>query len=162
MLGKLQQTGAQVQVQDGSIHVMEPATMVEAGEEITADDAEILNQLGIEPLKIGLDLVVAYSDGEVFDAEALDIDTEKYRKDVETAASQAFNLAVNAGYITETTAPTVIAEAVQKAKNLSTSEGLPEEESVDSQIDLEEAETEDEEQETEEESEEESAEEEEE
>jgi len=134
MLGKLQQTGAQVQVQDGSIHVMEPATMVEAGEEITSDDAEILNQLGIEPLQIGLDLVIAYNDGEVFNAEELDIDTEQYRQDIESAATAGFNLAVNAGVVNETTASAIISEAAQKAKNLAISEGLPEEETIEEAV----------------------------
>ena len=134
MLGKLQQTGAQVQVDDGSIHVMEPATMVEAGEEITEDDAEILNQLGIEPLQIGLDLVIAYSDGEIFAAEELDIDVDQYREDVEAAASGAFNLAVNAGVVNETTAPAIISEAAQKARNVAVSEGLPEEETIEEAI----------------------------
>ncbi|MFB6242285.1 MAG: 50S ribosomal protein L10 [Candidatus Nanosalina sp.] len=134
MLGKLQQTGAQVQVQDGSIHVQEPAVMVEAGEEITEDDAEILNQLGIEPLQIGLDLVVAYSDGEIFRADDLAINVEEYREDIESAAAAGFNLAVNAGVVNETTAPAIVSEAVQKARNLSTSEGLPEEETIEDSI----------------------------
>jgi len=148
--------------------------MVEAGEEITSDDAEILNQLGIEPLQIGLDLVIAYNDGEVFSAEELDIDTEQYRQDIESAATAGFNLAVNAGVVNKTTASAIISEAAQKAKNVAISEGLPEEETieetlsyaasgaeaVDSEIDLEaakeetseEGSTEDEEPESEEES----------
>lgn len=156
MLGKLQGAGAQVQVDDGSIHVQKPAVIVEAGEEITGDDAEILNQLGIEPLQIGLDLVIAFSDGEVFTSEELDIDTEAYRQDIESAAAAGFNLAVNAGVVNETTAPAIISEAAQKARNLAISEGLPEEEtieeavsyaasaaeSVDSEVDLEAAEDE--------------------
>jgi len=171
MLGKLQGAGAQVQVDDGSIHVQNPAVIVEAGDEITADDAEILNQLGIEPLQIGLDLVIAYSDGEVFTSEELDIDTEAYRQDIESAATAGFNLAVNAGVVNETTAPAIISEAVQKAKNVAISEGLPEEEtieeavsyaasaaeSVDSEIDLEAAKAELEEDEDSEETEEEEA-----
>ena len=134
MLGKLQQTGAQVQVDDGSIHVMQPATMVEAGDEITGEDAEILNQLGIEPLQIGLDLVVAYSDAEIFEAEELDIDTDQYREDIESAATAGFNLAVNAGVVNETTASAIISEAAQKAKNLAISEGLPEEETIEEAV----------------------------
>jgi large subunit ribosomal protein L10 len=113
---------------------MEPATMVEAGEEITSDDAEILNQLGIEPLQIGLDLVIAYNDGEVFSAEELDIDTEQYRQDIESAATAGFNLAVNAGIVNETTASAIISEAAQKAKNLAISEGLPEEETIEEAV----------------------------
>ena len=131
MLGKLQQTGAQVQVDDGSIHVMQSATMIEKGDTITADDAEILNQLGIEPLEIGLDLDIAFSDGEIFTAEQLDIDTDEYRADVESAAGLAFNLAVNAGIVNETTAGTIVGEAAQKAKNLSISEGIPTEDTIE-------------------------------
>jgi large subunit ribosomal protein L10 len=131
MLGKLQQAGLNVQVDDGSIHVQSAGVIVEKGEEITEDDAEILNQMGIEPLEIGLDLDVAYSDGDLFTEEELDIDTEQYRTDVEAAAGQAFNLAVNAGIINETTAEAIIREAVQEAKNLAISEGLPVEETIE-------------------------------
>ncbi|MBC5792786.1 MAG: 50S ribosomal protein L10 [Nanohaloarchaea archaeon] len=160
MLGKLQGAGLQVQVDDGSIHVQKPGVIVETGETITEDDAEILNQIGIEPLEIGLDLDIAFSEGEIFTAEELDIDTEQYRADVEAAASQAFNLAVNAGVVNETTIETIVSEAAKKAKNVSISEGIPTEETieeilayassnaegVDSQVDLDsvEIETEDE------------------
>lgn len=134
MLGKLQGAGAQVQVQDGSIEVQKSAVLVEKGEVITGDDAEILNQLEIEPLEIGLDLDVAYSEGELFQAEALDIDTEEYRTDVEAAASGAFNLAVNAGLINETTAPTIVQQAHTKARNLAINQGLPEKETIEESI----------------------------
>lgn len=151
MLGKLQGAGLQVQVDDGSIHVQKPGVIVERGETITEDDAEILNQIGIEPLEIGLDLDIAFSEGEIFTAEELDIDVDEYRADVEAAATGAFNLAVNAGIVNETTAPAIVSQAVQEAKNLAISEGLPIEETieeaiayansnaegVDSQIDLE-------------------------
>ena len=131
MLGKLQQRGLQVQVQDGSIHVQEPGVIIEKGDTITRDDAEILSQLGIEPLEIGLDLDIAYSEGEIFEAEELDIDVDEYRSDVEAATSAAFNLAVNAGIINETTAETIVQEAVRKTKSLAISEGLPFEETIE-------------------------------
>jgi large subunit ribosomal protein L10 len=158
MLGKLQGAGLQVQVQDGSIHVQQPGVIVEKGETITDDDAEILNQVGIEPLEIGLDLDIAFSEGEIFTAEELDIDVDEYRADVEAAATGAFNLAVNAGVVNETTASAIISQASQKAENLAVGEGLPEEETieksisyaksnaegVDSQVDLESVEIEEE------------------
>ncbi|MFB6245204.1 MAG: 50S ribosomal protein L10 [Candidatus Nanohaloarchaea archaeon] len=161
MLGKLQQRGLQVQVDDGSIHVQDAGVIIEEGEEITADDADILNQLGIEPLEIGLDLKTAFAQEEVFTAEELDIDVESYREDVESAAGGAFNLAVNAGVVNETTADAIVSEAARKAENLAVSEGLPEEETiedsisvaaskargVDSEVDLDDAGPEDEEEE---------------
>jgi large subunit ribosomal protein L10 len=134
MLGKLQSAGAQGQVADGSIEVQQSAVLVEKGETITGDDAEILNQLEIEPLEIGLDLDVAYSKGELFQAEALDIDTEEYRTDVEAASGAAFNLAVNAGIINETTAPTIVQQANNKARNLAINTGLPQKETIEESV----------------------------
>jgi large subunit ribosomal protein L10 len=134
MLGKLQGAGLQVQVDDGSIHVQKPGVIVERGETITADDAEILNQIGIEPLEIGLDLDIAFSEGEIFTAEELDIDVDEYRADVEAAATGAFNLAVNAGVVNKTTASAIVSQAAQKAENLAVSEGLPEEETIEKSI----------------------------
>jgi large subunit ribosomal protein L10 len=155
MLGKLQQRGLNVQVDDGSIHVQSAGVIIEEGDTITADDAEILSQLGIEPLEIGLDLKVAYSGGEIFTADELDIDVDSYRSDIESAAAAGFNLAVNAGVVNETTAPTLLQEAVRKARNLSISQGVPTEQTIeeiisragshgrglDSRIDLESVET---------------------
>jgi len=134
MLGKLQQKGLNVQVQDGSIHIQSSGVIIEEGETITNEDAEILSQLGIEPLEIGLDLQLAYASGEIFTADELDIDVEQYRKDVESAAAGAFNLAVNAGYVTETTAPAIVGEAVRKARNLTTGEGIPTEDTIEDSI----------------------------
>jgi large subunit ribosomal protein L10 len=134
MLGKLQQAGLNVQVQDGSIAVMDSAVIIEQGETITDEDAEILNELGIEPLEIGLDLKVAFAQGELFTREELDIDVDQYRKDVEAAVSTAFNLAVNAGVVNETTAPALVKEAVRKARNMAVGEGVPEEETIEDSI----------------------------
>ena len=134
MLGKLQGAGLQVQVQDGSIHVQNPGVIIEEGETIDDDGVEILNQIGIEPLEIGLDLKIAYSEGEVFTSDQLDIDTEQYRSDVEAAASGAFNLAVNAGVVNATTAPAIVGEASRKAKNVAVSEGLPVEDTIEESV----------------------------
>ncbi len=167
MLGKLQGAGLQVQVKDGTIHLQQAGILVEKGDEITDSDAEILNQVGIEPLEIGLDLKVAYADGQLFTAEELEIDTGEYRTNVEAGASMAFNLAVNAGVVNKTTATSLIGEASTKARNLSINEGVPTEDtieeilsrasssasSLDAKLDLEQVEVEeDEEEEPEEES----------
>ncbi len=127
MLGKIQELGAGTAVEDGSIKVENDAVAVEAGETITADVAEVLNALGMEPLEVGLDLKLVYEDGDVFGRDVLEIDTDAYRSDVEAAVSQAFNLAVNAGYLTSATAPTVVSTAVSDARNLAINAGIMDE-----------------------------------
>lgn len=136
MLGKFQSHGINVQVEDGTLHVQQEGTLVEKGEEITDEHAEILNQMGIEPLEIGLDLDIVYSEGDIFDAEDLDIDPDEYFNDFESGAGLAFNLAVNAGIVNETTADAVIGQASNKAENLATNAGLPEEETIEKSISL--------------------------
>ena len=117
-VGELQQIGANARIEDGSIKVMEDSTVLSAGEEVTADLANVLNELGIEAKEVGLDLRAAYADGVVFAPEDLDIDVDAYAADVASAAASARNLAVNADFPTEATAPLLIAKATGAAKSL--------------------------------------------
>ncbi|QSW98584.1 50S ribosomal protein L10 [Haloterrigena alkaliphila] len=117
-VGELQQIGANARIEEGSIQVMEDSTVLEAGESVSADLANVLNELGIEPKEVGLDLRAVVADGVLFDPEDLDIDIEAYESDVSTAAARARNLAINASYPTAATAPTLIAKATGEAKSL--------------------------------------------
>ncbi|WP_121742704.1 50S ribosomal protein L10 [Natronorubrum halophilum] len=117
-VGELQGIGANARIEDGSIQVMEDSTVLEAGEEVSADLANVLNELGIEPKEVGLDLRAVVAEGVLFDPEDLDIDIEAYESDVATAAARARNLSINASYPTEATAPTLIAKATGEAKSL--------------------------------------------
>jgi len=115
-VGDLQSVGANARIEGGSIKVVEDSTVLETGEEVSADLANVLSELGIEPKEVGLDLRSVFSEGVLFAPEELDIDVEAYRADVESAAAGARNLALNAGYPTARTAPSLLAEAAGDAK----------------------------------------------
>jgi large subunit ribosomal protein L10 len=117
-VGELQGVGANARIEDGSIQVMEDSTVLEAGEEVSADLSNVLNELGIEPKEVGLDLRAVVADGVLFGPEDLDIDVDAYRSDVSTAAARARNLAINAVFPTAATAPTLVAKATGEAKSL--------------------------------------------
>ncbi|WP_435552519.1 50S ribosomal protein L10 [Natrinema sp. CGMCC1.2065] len=127
-VGELQSIGANARIEDGSIQVMEDSTVLEAGEEVSADLANVLNELGIEPKEVGLDLRAVVADGVRFDPEDLDIDVEAYESDVSTAAARARNLAINASFPTASTAPTLIAKATGEAKSLGLQAAIEDEE----------------------------------
>ncbi|MXV63720.1 50S ribosomal protein L10 [Natronorubrum sp. JWXQ-INN-674] len=127
-VGELQSIGANARIEDGSIQVMEDSTVLEAGEEVSADLSNVLNELGIEPKEVGLDLRAVIADGVLFDPEDLDIDVEAYESDVATAAARARNLSINASYPTEATAPTLIAKATGEAKSLGLHAAIEDEE----------------------------------
>ncbi len=117
-VGELQTVGANARIDGGSIKVVEDSTVLSAGEEVSADLANVLSELGIEPKEVGLDLRGVFSDGVLFSPEELDIDIDEYVADIEAASSAARNLSINAEYPTTRTAPSMLAKAAGEAKSV--------------------------------------------
>jgi large subunit ribosomal protein L10 len=117
-VGELQQVGADARIQEGSIQVLSDSTVLEQGEEVSAQLANVLGELGIEPKEVGLDLRAVFSDGVLFEADELAIDVDEYRADIESAAAAARNLSVNASYPTARTVSTLLAKASGEAKSV--------------------------------------------
>ena len=115
-VGDLQSVGANARIEGGSIKVVEDSTVLEAGEEVSADLANVLGELGIEPKEVGLDLRSVFSEGVLFAPEELDIDVGAYRTDIESAAAASRNLSINAGYPTVRTASSLLAAAAGDAR----------------------------------------------
>ena len=117
-VGELQQVGANARIQDGSIQVLEDSVVLEAGEEVDQQLANVLSELGIEPKEVGLDLRGVYADGVMFGPEELELDIEEYREDFASASAAARNLSVNAVYPTARTAGTLLGKASGEARSL--------------------------------------------
>lgn len=117
-VGELQTVGANARIDDGSIKVMEDSTVLEAGEVVSADLANVLGELDIEPKEVGLDLRGVFAEGILFKPEDLEIDIDEYRTDVETAVARARNLALNAEFPTASTMPLLLSKATGEAKSL--------------------------------------------
>ena len=117
-VGELQQVGAEARIMDGSIRVTADSTVLETGEEVSDELANVLGELGIEPKEVGLDLRSVYSEGVLFEPDELAIDVDEYRADVQSAAAAARNLSVNAAYPTARTAGTLLAKAAGEAKSV--------------------------------------------
>ena len=130
-VGELQGVGASARIQDGSIRVLEDSTVLSAGGEVSADLANVLNELGIEPKEVGLDLRAVHADGVLFEPEELEIDVDEYRADVEAAAAQGRNLSVNAVYPTDRTAATLLQQARGDAKSLALEAAIEDPDVVD-------------------------------
>jgi large subunit ribosomal protein L10 len=117
-VGELQTVGAAAQITEGSIKVTEDSVVAEAGDVISEDLANVLDELGIEPKEVGLDLRAVVAEGVLFEAEDLDVDLDAYQADVEAAAARARNLSVNAAYPTARTVGALLAKASGQAKSV--------------------------------------------
>jgi len=115
-VGDLQQVGADARIDGGSIKVMSDSHVLDAGETVSSDLANVLGELGIEPKEVGLDLRAVFADGVLFEPDELAIDVDEYRADVQSAAAAARNLSVNAAYPTARTAGTLLGKAAGDAK----------------------------------------------
>jgi len=117
-VGELQTIGAAARIQDGSIMVTEDSTVLEAGEVVDEDLANVLVELGIEPKEVGLDLKGVYSEGVLFEPDELAIDVDEYAADIRSAAAAARNLSINAEYPTAATVGSLLAKGAGEAKSV--------------------------------------------
>jgi large subunit ribosomal protein L10 len=129
-VGELQQVGASARIMDGSIKVTEDSTVLSEGEVVSAELANVLSELGIEPKEVGLDLRGVFSEGVLFEPEELAIDVDEYRADIERAAAAGRNLSVNAAYPTSRTVGTLLAKAAGEAKSVGLQAAIEDEELV--------------------------------
>ncbi|GAB6880503.1 50S ribosomal protein L10 [Halorubrum gandharaense] len=117
-VGELQTVGANARIMEGSIKVTEDSKVLEEGEVVSDDLANVLTELGIEPKEVGLDLKGVFSEGVLFEPDELAIDVDEYAADIQSAAAAARNLSVNAEYPTDRTAGTLLAKAAGNAKSV--------------------------------------------
>jgi large subunit ribosomal protein L10 len=117
-VGELQAVGADARIQEGSIQVLSDSQVLDAGEVVDDQLANVLSELGIEPKEVGLDLQAVFSDGVLFEPDELELDAEQYQADIEAATARAQNLSINAVYPTAQTAGALLSKAAGEAKSL--------------------------------------------
>ncbi len=118
IIGELQSAGIPAAIEGGKVVIRETKVVAKEGEVVSHNLAAMLTRLEIFPLELGLVLRGTFEDGMLFDASTLAIDEGKISLDFTTAASQAFNLAVNSAYPTRTTIQALLAKAASESRNL--------------------------------------------
>jgi len=120
-ISELHDAGVRTRIEAGSVWVSRDTVVTKAGEAIPLKVASVLSKLGIKPLEVGLKVVAAYDDGEIFAANQLSLDLTEVKRQFEVAHGQALNLSVNAPYPTTATIEAILqrghAEATRLAIN---------------------------------------------
>ncbi len=118
MIGELGQLGLKTEVKEGKIAIKEDKVIVKQGQVISAKVAELLTKFGIEPMKIGLNVLCTYQKGEILDKEILGVSEEEYIGFIQTAHQEALNLAVFVAYPSKETIDLLIQKAAREGKGL--------------------------------------------
>ena len=134
IVGELQTVGIPAAIQEGKVVIKSDKVLVPEGEKIPANVAQMLTRLEIYPIEIGMDLQAVFEDGNIFKADVLDIDIDEFLGRISQASSNAFNLAVQAGWINELTIKPLITKAYNDALALAMKQGILNKETINNLI----------------------------
>ena len=103
VVGELQKAGIPAAIQEGKVVIRTDKVVVEEGEKIPTDVAQMLTRLEIFPIEIGMTLQGVFEDGSIFKPEVLDIDIDVFLGNIRQASNHAFNLAIKSGWVNDLT-----------------------------------------------------------
>ncbi len=130
-ISTLQKVGLKTKVEGGKISIMQDKVICKEGETITPEVANVLSALKIEPLEIGLNLVVAWENGIIYERDVLAVDEEEYRERIVQAVMEMMNLSLNVGYLVKETAEFAIIKAWREMKSLGVEAGIYEKDVIE-------------------------------
>jgi large subunit ribosomal protein L10 len=124
IISELAACGIKSGVEAGKVAIKQDSIVAREGDKIKPNVAAMLMRLGIEPMEVGLNLVAVLENGIIYDRKVLDIDEDKFKSDVDSAARWALNLAVEIVYPSRDIMGIIIGKAFRDAKGLSVSQNI--------------------------------------
>ncbi len=116
VIGELGALGIKSGVEAGKIAIKNDTTVCKEGDVIKEALASILTRLGIEPMEIGLTIKAVYENGVIYTKTVLDVDEEQFMTNLNLAATEAYNLAIEASYFCSDTTEEIVKKAFREAK----------------------------------------------
>jgi large subunit ribosomal protein L10 len=123
VLSEFKEANVATRIEAGSIYVSRDSVVARPGDTISPKLAGLLSRLNLKPIKAGLSIFMASSDGLLLLQKDITIDLDQYRSDVSNAVRQALALAVEAAYPTAESLPLIIAKASRNALELAKESG---------------------------------------
>ena len=130
IVGDLQKAGIPAAIQEGKVVIKKDKVVVDAGNKIPKNVAQMLTRLEIYPVEIGMSLQGAFEDGNVFKPDVLDINMDEFVARMQQALSNAFNLAVEVAWVSKITVKPLLAKAHSDALVLAIERGILNKETI--------------------------------
>lgn len=124
VIGQLNALGLPTRIERGKIRITKSTQVLKVGDAVTQAHADVLNRLGILPFKAGLNLSVAFEEGELIEGSALAIDEEATFQQLAQGYQSALALALEIGYPTTESIPLLLQRASGFARNLALSANI--------------------------------------
>ena len=130
IVGDFQNAGFPAAIEKGKIVIRKKHTAVASGDVISAEVAAALTKLEIYPITVGMQLLGAFDGKTFYLSDVLDIDMDEFRRQVQSAAAQSFNLAFNTRYFTGSVIQPLLSKAHNDALAVAVSTAYPSESTI--------------------------------
>jgi len=118
IIGELGQLGIKTEVKEGKVALKEDKLLVKENQVINDKVAALLSKLSIQPMEIGLNIVLMYENGMIYKRDVLAIDEATVMNEIRQISHAAIALALEIGYINKDTIEPLIAKACRSANAL--------------------------------------------
>ncbi len=118
VLTELAQLKIKAKVVGGKIEIQQRALLAKKGDAVSPQAASMLAKLGIAPMEIGVSLTAALEGPDLYLADVLDIDTEKFIEKIRQAYIDALKLGIEREIMTKEVAEYLLGKAEREAKAL--------------------------------------------
>jgi len=118
LISKFGSLSIRTRIESGNIWVVQDTEVAKTGDEISTDLADLLARLGIRASEMGLEIKAIYEDGKVIPRDDLILDLDEYRGQLSQAYGEAFQVALQAAYLTSATSNSIVTMAFQNARKV--------------------------------------------
>jgi large subunit ribosomal protein L10 len=115
IVGELQKVGIPAAISEGKVIIKSDKLLVEAGQKISRDLAQMLSRLDIFPIELGLKLHAVFENGSIYRPDVLDIDMDRFMGQLRTASLTALGLSMEAGWANPQTIRPLLTKAYRCA-----------------------------------------------
>jgi large subunit ribosomal protein L10 len=124
IVGELQKAGIPAAISEGKVVIKSDKVLVEAGQKISRELAQMLSRLDIFPIELGLKLNAVYENGDIYRPDVLDIDMDRFMGQLRTASFTALGLAMETGWANPQTIRPLLAKAYLSAHTLAVEKNI--------------------------------------
>jgi large subunit ribosomal protein L10 len=124
IVGELQKVGIPAAISEGKVVIKSDKVVVEAGQKISRELAQMLSRLDIFPIELGLKLNAVYENGDIYRPDVLDIDMDRFIGQLRTASFTAIGLAMETGWTNTQTIRPLLAKAYRSAHTLAVEKNI--------------------------------------
>jgi large subunit ribosomal protein L10 len=118
VLSEFKEAGVPTRIESGSIFITRDTVVARRGDVVSPKLAGTLARLNLKPIRAGLSISMALSDGLLYKAEDVRIDLNEYTARIKQAFANSVGLSVEAGYFTKESIPILLSKATRQAHSL--------------------------------------------